>query len=110
MQANWFAGRLRELRKGAKLTQAELAEKSGVSQATIAQLETGRRQPEWGTVIALCVALVVDPGAFATAPKDVSVAKPGRPAKVTPATALADPTAGTTEPPERKKKGKQERK
>lgn len=34
---------LRELRRKAKMTQAELAEKSGVSQGHIAHIESGRR-------------------------------------------------------------------
>jgi transcriptional regulator with XRE-family HTH domain len=53
---------LRAARLKAKLTQEELAEKSGVEQATISNLETGRVQsPQWDTVARLAEALDVDP-------------------------------------------------
>jgi transcriptional regulator with XRE-family HTH domain len=61
-----FAERLREVRAAAKMTQHELAERSGVHRQTIAQLETGVRQPTWETVQALARALGVDCKAFET--------------------------------------------
>jgi transcriptional regulator with XRE-family HTH domain len=59
-----FAARLRQLRTEAKLTQHELAERSGVHRQTIAQLETAVRRPAWDTVQALARALGVDCTAF----------------------------------------------
>lgn len=53
---------LREARQAKKLTQEALAQLSGIEQATISQLETGRVQsPAWETVAKLCAALDVDP-------------------------------------------------
>lgn len=79
--AEWFAGRLRELREGAGLTQTELAEKSGLTREGVAQLETGRRKPAWETVLALCSALGCSCEAFTQAPADRPPAGPGRPRK-----------------------------
>ena len=53
---------LRTARTKAGLTQEELAEKSGVEQTTISNLETGRVQsPQWDTVAKLADALGLDP-------------------------------------------------
>ncbi|MEM7246641.1 MAG: helix-turn-helix domain-containing protein [Acidobacteriota bacterium] len=52
---------LRDLRKQASLTQAALAAKSGLRQATISALENGRSTAQAGTVLALAVALDADP-------------------------------------------------
>jgi transcriptional regulator with XRE-family HTH domain len=80
-EAEWFAGRLRELRAAAGLTQRELAERAGVSQRGLAQWEIGRRQPAWGSVLALAQALGVDCTAFARPPGKLPPPKPGRPPK-----------------------------
>ena len=40
-----FGANLRELRESAKMTQAELAEKIGVTRALIAQYELGSKSP-----------------------------------------------------------------
>ena len=48
-----------EARRRADLTQDELAEKSGVDQTTISSLETGRREPQFSTVLRLAKALGV---------------------------------------------------
>lgn len=48
---------LRELRQQAHLTQAELAEKSGLRQATLSALERGHSQPRSATIGALAGAL-----------------------------------------------------
>ena len=42
-----------------RLTQAELAEKSGVSQSTIAQIENGKKDPSISTLKKIAVALDV---------------------------------------------------
>jgi transcriptional regulator with XRE-family HTH domain len=77
--AGWFAGRLRELRAAAGLTQRELAERAGVSQRGLAQWEIGRREPAWGSVLALAEALGVDCTAFARPPGKLPPPRPGRP-------------------------------
>jgi DNA-binding XRE family transcriptional regulator len=49
-----FAARLKKLREQAKLTQEQLAEKSGLDVGTVRQLEQGTRtNPLWQTVCAL---------------------------------------------------------
>ncbi len=49
--------RLRELRKAKGLTQKALSEKSGVAREIIARAETGKSEPEVGTLIRLAKAL-----------------------------------------------------
>lgn len=62
-----FAARLRELRTGASLTQAELADKAGMHLHGLTKLEQGDREPAWATVQALAHALGVSCEAFQTA-------------------------------------------
>ncbi len=81
MEATWFAGRLRELRESAGLTQQELAEKAALTKDGVAQLESGRRSPSWETVVALCQALKVGPGDFLKAPAERPPPARGRPKK-----------------------------
>jgi len=81
MNADWFAGRLRELREEAGLTQQQLGERAGLSQPGIADLEQQRRKPAWETVVALCQALGVTPDAFVQEPAERSPAGRGRPRK-----------------------------
>jgi transcriptional regulator with XRE-family HTH domain len=76
MGAEWFAGRLKELREKAGWTQGELADRSGLTRDGISHLEQGRRSPAWETVLALAEALGVDCRAFCKAPS--SEEKPGR--------------------------------
>ena len=53
---------LREARLSREMTQEVLAAASGVEQATISNIETGRVQsPSWDTVAKLCAVLEVDP-------------------------------------------------
>ncbi|MCI0462267.1 MAG: helix-turn-helix transcriptional regulator [Gemmataceae bacterium] len=54
-----FGVRLRVLRAQAELTQAQLAEKAGCNQFTIAKLERGVQEPAWPLVLALAQALDV---------------------------------------------------
>ena len=45
-----FAGRLKQLRQAQGWSQAEMAEKAGLTRDGIAHLEQGRREPGWATV------------------------------------------------------------
>src|SRR5437868_5629281 len=77
-----FAGRLKELRVAAGLTQEALAERAKMSKAGIADLEQGRREPSWATVIALAEALSVTCQAFLEKPSQPTTeTKRGRPPK-----------------------------
>ena len=53
--------RLRELREANFLSQKALGEKSGLAQATISELENGKRSPRWQTIHMLARALKVTP-------------------------------------------------
>lgn len=79
MGKDYFAGRLRELREAAGLTQTGLAEKAGMTRIGIAQLETGKRSPAWESVLALSTALGVSVEAFTQAPAKREHKGPGRP-------------------------------
>ncbi len=85
MSAEWFAGRLRELRVGAGLTQDQLAEKAGVKRDAVARWERGTREPSWSNVVALADALGVSTEAFRQEPGPAQIALPGRPRKAPPA-------------------------
>jgi transcriptional regulator with XRE-family HTH domain len=60
-----FAERLRELRERAGLTQAQLAEASGLPIGSIRNYEQGQREPYWNVVFQLAAALGVSCEAFA---------------------------------------------
>ena len=85
MRAEWFAGRLRELREAKGLTQTELAARTGLTTDGIAKLERSDRGPTWETVIALCQALGVAVGEFAKEPSALPASRRGRPRKSEPA-------------------------
>jgi transcriptional regulator with XRE-family HTH domain len=63
-QEGFFSQRLRELRRAAGLTQAALAERSGIALSTIRQFEYGRREPTYGTLVKLAHGLGVSLGEF----------------------------------------------
>jgi transcriptional regulator with XRE-family HTH domain len=79
--AQHFAGRLKELRERAGLTQAGLAEKAGMKVGGIRDLEQGINSPRWETVVDLAAALGVDCRAFLEAPAAAPEPKRGRPPK-----------------------------
>jgi transcriptional regulator with XRE-family HTH domain len=81
MRAVSFAGRLRELRIEAGLTQDQLADKAGVKRETVARWEQGTREPSWSNVIALVEALGVECTAFMQPPASAERPGPGRPRK-----------------------------
>ena len=66
-QNQHFAGRLKELREKAGITQQQLGEKAGIHKLTVAKLEQGIREPSWATVQALAAALGKTCEAFAAA-------------------------------------------
>src|SRR3989442_261540 len=85
MEGRTFAGRLKELREAAGLTQGQLADRAGMNQFGVAKLEQGVREPSWATVQALAPALGVAVTAFIEEPADRPAVGPGRPPKATPA-------------------------
>jgi transcriptional regulator with XRE-family HTH domain len=84
MNAEWFAGRLKELRSAAGLTQQQLADKAGLAVGVIRKLEQQENKPTWETALILCQALGVDCTAFTQPPAERPAAKPGRPRKQPP--------------------------
>ena len=54
--------RLKQLRATRDMSQADLAERSGVSREYIARLETGHHDPSLSTLVKLAKALKVKPG------------------------------------------------
>jgi len=62
MTTKKFAMRLKRLRADRKISQAGLAEKSGVSREYIARLELGQQDPSLGTLQKLAKALKVTVG------------------------------------------------
>jgi transcriptional regulator with XRE-family HTH domain len=92
MDAEHFAARLRELRNAAGLSQKELAERSGVKQNSISQLEAGDRNPIWETVIALADALGVSCDDFRRSPaSEPEAPRRGRPPKADEGTTTRKP-------------------
>src|SRR5262249_29329416 len=75
----WFAGRLRELRLAAGLTQPGLAERAGMAKDALARLERGESDPKWVTVCTLADALGVGVGEFARKPVAPPQPRRGRP-------------------------------
>ena len=73
----FFAIRLKELRTQAELSQADLAECSGVAVGTIRHFEYGLREPTYETLVKLARGLGVSLAAFDQGPPK----KPKGPAK-----------------------------
>mgnify|MGYP000231631990 CR=1 FL=1 len=59
-----FGEKLKLIRKEKKLTQKELAEKSGIGVQTLRNYEQGIGNPTWSSVVALATALGVSTEAF----------------------------------------------
>src|SRR5262245_13861999 len=81
MKAEHFAGRLRELRERAGMSQKDLAERVGLTVRQVSRLETKAQKPSWETVVALAEALGVDCRAFLDEPDRMPEPKRGRPKK-----------------------------
>jgi DNA-binding XRE family transcriptional regulator len=79
-ELEWFAGRLKELRERAGLTQPELAQRADMNRFGIAKLEQGVTKPTWETVLTLAKVLGVSCEAFTHPPADRKPSGPGRPA------------------------------
>jgi transcriptional regulator with XRE-family HTH domain len=77
----FFGVRLRALRERMGLSQAALAEKTGLGQKTISTWEQGTREPVWSNVLALAEALGVSVLEFAEGKVAAAKGKPGRPKK-----------------------------
>ncbi len=67
---------LKRLRRSKGLTQQELANHSGVSQYTITEVETGRREPRPSTLRKLAKALDVEVADFFREPEAPKVLAP----------------------------------
>ena len=63
-----FGPRLRAIREAAGLTQAQLAERLGVSVPRVSDLERGRREPGWRVLLSIADALAVPLDAFRPKP------------------------------------------
>jgi len=83
MDARQFGARLKELREQGQLTQAQLAEKAGLSQRAVSHWEQGLREPSWSNVLALGQALGVDCLAFQQVAQIVTAPRRGRPSHAT---------------------------
>jgi transcriptional regulator with XRE-family HTH domain len=82
MTADRFALRLKELRAAAGLTQRQLAERAGMAEAGVRNLEQGRTGPTWESVVALAEALDVPTDSFRQEPAPTTQKPPpGRPRK-----------------------------
>ena len=77
----YFAGNLKSFREAAGLTQQQLADKADMKLGGVRDLEQGRVNPTWGSVLALAQALGVDCTAFTQEPQPTEKAGPGRPKK-----------------------------
>jgi transcriptional regulator with XRE-family HTH domain len=87
IDAEWIAGRIRELREGRGWTREDLAKAAGVSVRAIVQWERSEREPSWSNVLALAQALGVDCTAFTqestTPPEPRARGRPRKPDAVT---------------------------
>lgn len=75
----FYGATLRDLRVAAGLTQAELAEKSGMKQSSIEAWEQGYRQPRADAIFKLAKVLGVKAETFMEEPAKKIKAKRGRP-------------------------------
>jgi transcriptional regulator with XRE-family HTH domain len=110
MGAEWFAGRLRELRAASGLSRQELADKAGLKFGGVRDLEQGLHVPGWDTVLALAAALGVGVEAFTTPPaQEAAPPARGRPRKdaeeVAPAKEKASGKGMTKGPKGKRRKG-----
>lgn len=106
-EASMFAGRLKELRESAGLTQKQLADKAGLGLRAVTYLESGDRKPAWETVLSLASALGVECTAFTQEPTATDPRPKGRPRKPdTTAESIPPASAEAEKPVKGKGKGK----
>ena len=74
-----FAARLRELRQAARLSQYEVARRTGLARQTLSRLEMGDREPTWTTVRLLAHVLGVSVTAFEVGALPLPEPKPPAP-------------------------------
>lgn len=65
---------LRQVRQRRLLTQAELAQRAGISETEISRIETGHHKARISTVRKLCAALGVEADALLTPPRPATTA------------------------------------
>jgi transcriptional regulator with XRE-family HTH domain len=106
MASEVFAGRLRELRVAAGLSQKDLADKTGMAKDFISRLERAERSPSWETALALAAALGVEIGAFTIPPKDAPAPERGRPRKEPAPEGEPSPTVSRSSSPAAASKGR----
>jgi len=70
-----LASRVREERESAKLSQAELAERSGLSRSQLANIETGRQRPPLDAIYKLSIGLNVGLDALLPRLSDISLGR-----------------------------------
>src|SRR5262245_7749698 len=59
-----FGARLSEIREERDLTRRAFAELIGFDENTVWKMETGRQEPAWPVVVAVCLRLGIEPNAF----------------------------------------------
>ncbi len=79
MKAEWFAGRMRELREQAGMTQKQLADRMETTVRNVSRLETGAQEATWPTVLTLCEVFGVGCDAFMSEPAATEPRGRGRP-------------------------------
>jgi transcriptional regulator with XRE-family HTH domain len=79
MDTEQFGRRLAELREQAKLSQPDLAKKSGLSIRTISRLENGVNEVSFANALSLADALEVSVEAFRKKPRRIEKKSVGRP-------------------------------
>lgn len=52
-----LSNNLKRIRSAKGMTQVELAERSGLKQATLSQIELGKAWPDYNTIVSICSAL-----------------------------------------------------
>jgi transcriptional regulator with XRE-family HTH domain len=104
MQAEWFAGRLRELREEKGFGREQLAELAGIKASAVRDIEQGVYSPNWETVVALCRALGVTADAFLQGPTERPPIARGRPRKEPPTVPASQPIAAKRPGKPRRKK------
>lgn len=95
--AEWGRGVLRPAREAHNLTRRQLAEKTGIAESTLRNVETGRHQPQRAIVNRLCVALgLVNPLGGAVLTIEIGHLPSGRALDlITDALALLERTRGS---------------